>query len=201
MKGTVDPIRAHGAWVYLFASIGGGALLGSRGGVEPALLVGTGYAGAFLLVSALAVGPRRKLRQLGVGAALVVVAPLLALWAGAAPIFVTFSATAVVPAAGAVLLARRCGYLSSAALAVGIAAVVWAAPAVALAGRASAASATLLFVLLWLFFGWRSLRVAAPLRATTSWDRSDLRARGLREAGLAAVWTLVAVAGVQVGLG
>ena len=75
-------MRAHGAWVYLFASVAAGALVGAERGVERAMLVGTGFAGAFLVTAALVTGGRRKGRQVLVGSALAVLTPLAALWLG-----------------------------------------------------------------------------------------------------------------------
>lgn len=185
-----DPVRAHGAWIYLIASVGAGALVGVRRGVEPALLVGTGFAGGFLLVAALSTGGRGKVRQLVVGTGLVLLAPTAALWLGAERAFLAVASLALAPAIGAVTLARTRGSLSTSAIAVGIAALTLAAPAAAMAGGVPPVRAGLLFVLLWSFYAWRSTLVAAPLVAGGAWDREELRARGLREAGLAALWTL-----------
>ena len=195
-----DPMRAHGAWVYLFSSIGGGALLATGGGVELALLVGTGFAGAFMCTAALAVGVRRRRRQLLVGMAAALLAPLLALRLDAEPVFLVVAAAAVVPAVVAVLAAARLGSLSRVPLVAGIAALVTAGVAAALAGGASTGRAVALFVLLWTVFCWRSLRIAEPLNAGGKWDREALRARGLREAGFAALWTLAVVLGIRFGL-
>lgn len=186
----LDPVRAHGAWVYLFASVGAGAIVGAGRGVEPALLVGTGFSGAFLCAAALAVGVHRRHRQLLVGAAAMLLAPLAALWLGAEPAFLVVAAYAVALAAGAVLIAARLGSLSRPAMAIGIAAIASAAPAAAVSGGASAGRAAALFLLLWPFYCWRSLRLAASLEAQGAWDRDALRSRGLREATIAALWTL-----------
>jgi len=199
-KGTPDPTRAHGAWVYLFASVGAGALVGSGPGVERALCVGTGFAGAFLCTAALAVGASKKRRQLLLGVAVALGAPLIALWLGARPVFLVVAAGALLPAVVSVPLAEKFGFLSGAPLTTGIAALVMAAPAAALAGGASATQAIALFVLLWPFFAWRSLRVAAALKAGGTWNREELRARGLREAGIAAIWTLVVAVGLPFGI-
>jgi len=192
-----DPLRAHGAWVYLFVSVGAGALLGAGRGVEPALLVGTGFAGGFLCAAALVVGARRRRRQLLVGCATAFLAPLAALALGAEPAFLVLTAGAALPAVGAVLLASRFGFLSRAAVVTGIAALVLAAPAAAVSGGASASRAAVLFLLLWPFYCWRSMRLAEPLEAGARWDRDELRARGLREAGIAALWTLAVAVGLR----
>ncbi len=199
-KGAPDPTRAHGAWVYLLASVAAGTIMGAGHGVELALLVGTGFAGAFLCTAALAVGAGKKRGQLLVGVALAILAPVVALWMGAQPVFLAIAAGALVPAAGAVSLAARFGFLSGAPLTTGIAALVMAAPAVALAGGARAAQAIALFALLWPSFAWRSLRIAFALRAQGTWSREELRARGLREAAIAAAWTLAVAIGWPFGI-
>jgi len=192
-----DPMRAHGAWVDLFAAIGGGALVGAERGVEPALLVGTGFAGAFLVVAAVSVGVKRRLRQTLVGAGLALLAPLLALWLGAEPGFLVVMGCAAVVGAAAITLERSVGLLSRSTLIVGIAALALAAPASAVAGGAGAVRAALLFGLLWPVFAWRSLRVAATLPVGHPWNREELRARGLREAAIAALWTLFVAIGLR----
>jgi len=192
-----DPIRAHGAWIYLFCSVGAGALVGAGRGVEPALLVGTGFVGGFLAAAALEVGVTRKLRQAGIGVALALLAPLAALELGAERGFLWVAAGAAIPAVGALVLSRKLGFLSRAAVATGIAALALAAPAAAVAGGASTARSALLFTLLWCFFSWRSLRVAAPLEAGGEWKPDELRARGLREAALAALWSLAVAIGLR----
>jgi hypothetical protein len=183
-------MRAHGAWVYLFACVAAGALVDAGSRVEPAMLVGTGVIGAFLLTAAVSVGVRRKKRQLLTGASLVAIAPLMALCMDAKPVFLVVAALAVLPAGGAVVLQKKLGFLSRSALTVGIAAIALAAPIVAVAGGSSVQRGALLFVLLWLFFSWRTLRIAMPLAAGTPWHRAELRSFGLREAGIAAVWIL-----------
>ena len=188
-QGRPDPVRAHGAWIYLFASVAAGAMVGSHHGVEPAMLVGTGFVGAYLVAAAISFGARRKGRQLLIGASLVVLAPLTALWLDAEPIFLIVAAWAVLPAVTAVALEKTLGFLSRGALVMGIAALTLAAPVVAVAGGASGGRGLLLFGLLWPFFSWRTLGVAAPLAAGATWNRKELRSRGLSEAAIAAVWT------------
>ena len=185
-----DPMRAHGAWVYLFASVGSGAIVGASFGVERAMLAGTGFVGAFLTTAAISVGARRKRRQMLSGASLAIIAPLLALWFDANPHFLTVAAFAAPVAVAAVLLEKKLGFLSTPALIAGIGAISLAAPVVAVAGGASILRGGLLFGLLWPFYSWRALHVAAPLVAGATWERNELRSQGLREAGIAAMWTL-----------
>lgn len=192
-QGHPDPVRAHAAWIYLFASIASGALVGANHGVEPAMLAGTGFVGAFLVTAAISVGARRKVRQILVGASLAALAPVGALWLDAEPVFLAVAALAVLPAVAAVVLEKTLGFLSPTTLVVGIAALALAAPVAAVAGGASVERGALLFGLLWPFFSWRTLRVAAPLAGGAAWDREELRSRGLREAAIAGGWT-VAVA-------
>jgi hypothetical protein len=66
------------------------------------------------------------------------------------------------------------------------------APAEACAGGARHELGLVLLALLAPFFAWRTLRTRAALRQG-SFDRPKLRALGLREAALAAGWTLLAV--------
>jgi len=192
-----DPTRAHGAWVYLFVSIGAGAMLGAARGVEPALLIGTGFAGGFLGTAAVVVGVQRRRRQLLVGFATALFAPLVALWLGAEREFLWVAASAAIVGVAAVGLARWRGFLSRTAMITGIAALALAGPAAAVAGGAGAARATALFALIWPFYSWRSLRVGAWLEADEQPKRAEVRARGLREAAIAAVWTLTVVFGLR----
>ena len=190
-RGQPDPKRAHGAWIYLFASVGAGALVGAGERVEPLMLVGTGFVAAFLVAAGLSAGARRHGRQIVAGTALAALAPLTALWLGARPEFLVLAAAAVPIAVAAVVLEKKLGFLSRSALVSGIAALAMAAPVVAAAGGTTVARSALLFGSLWPFYCWRTLRIAAPLRAGAPWDPEKLRARGLREAAIAAVWTLV----------
>ncbi|HEB88808.1 MAG TPA: hypothetical protein ENI85_04485 [Deltaproteobacteria bacterium] len=188
-----DPSRAHGAWVQFFCSAAAGAMLGGRGGIEIPLLVGSGFAGAFLVGAALAVGLHRKARRFAGGLALTVAGPAGALLLGADPSFLVVAGATLAPALGAVWLAKRRGILSRATLLAATAAVVAVAPASALAGGASWTAAAVLFALLWPVFSWRGIRISARLEGSGSWDRAALRRSGLREAAIAAAWTVVAV--------
>ncbi len=193
--GLPDLSRAHGAWVYLFASIGGGALVGARAGVEVALLIGTAFTGGFLVTGALLRGPRRSVRQLMTGTLLAAGSPALALALGAERSFLWVGPLGALLALFCVVTARRRGLLSVPALVSGIAALTLASAATALAGGADLGHTALLFGALVFFFAWRSLRIAAPLRRVQGpWPADQLRRQGLREAGLAAVWTLAVVA-------
>jgi hypothetical protein len=190
-----DLSQAHGAWVYLFACVAAGSMIADGHRVEPPLLVGTGAAGMFLVATALAHGARRKRRQLVLGYVLAISMPLLALALGAEKDFVAIGPLAVVGAAGTIGLARLHGLLATSTIALGVATLSTCAPAVALAGGASATDAALAFALLASVFCWRSLRLAALARGQAPWPRAELRAQGLREAGMAAVWAMaVAVA-------
>ena len=102
-----DPIRAHGAWVYLFTSVGAGAMVGAQRGVETAMLVGTGFAGGLLGAAAVAVGLRGKARQLAIAGAAFLPGPLVALWLGAERGFLLVSACAAVAAFGAVAPGKK----------------------------------------------------------------------------------------------
>lgn len=186
----VDPMRAHGAWIYLFASIASGSLLGSQRAIELPMLVGTGFAGAYLVAAAIFVGVRRRTRQFLLGGSLMVVAPVGALVLGSEPRFLAVAALAALPAAAAVALTTRYGSLATSSLLMGIAAIVMAAPITAVAGGASLQRAALLFGLLASFFSWRTLRVAESLHDQPTWDRTQLKARGLHEAAVGAIWTL-----------
>ena len=163
------------------------------------MLVGTGFAGAYLCTAALAVGVRRKQRQFVVGAATALGAPLIALWLGAELAFLLATVCAVPAAAGAVAFASRFGFLSRVALTTGIAALTMAAPAAALSGGAGAQRAALLFLFLWPFYCWRSLRLVTSLETTSRWNRDELRARGLREAAVTALWTTAVAVGLRLG--
>ena len=45
VRHNFDPLRFHGAWVYLCVAVAAGAMLGRGYGVERAMLVGTGFVG------------------------------------------------------------------------------------------------------------------------------------------------------------
>ena len=190
-SGRLDPKRFHGAWIFLCESIGAGSLVGARHGVEPALLAGTACAGAFLVIAAISAGVRGRARQLLIGGALVVAAPILALMIGADSRFMMIAGAAIFPAGATVILARRHGFLSPIVLATGVAALAMAAPIAAMAGGASPSRATILFLILWSLFYWRSLIVASLAAGSLPWNADLLRTRGLREAALTASCSLV----------
>jgi hypothetical protein len=193
-----DPIRAHGAWVYLFCAVFAGVLVGARGRIEPALMVGTAFAGCFLAGGALAYGARRKWRRLVGGLALATVSGAGALLLGANSLFLVVAVCAAIPTVAAIVLARELGSLSAWTLMAGVGALAMAAPAAAAAGGASLTESALLLMLLWPFYAWRSLEVARPLLESGHWDVVALRRRGLREAWLAALWTVGVVVALSV---
>ncbi|MFC1758666.1 hypothetical protein ACFL2H_07850 [Planctomycetota bacterium] len=187
----LDPKRFHGAWIFLCESVGAGALVGGRNGVEPALLAGTACAGVFLIIAAASTGFRGKGQQVLTGVILALVAPLFALLMGADSRFVVVGALAILPAGATVVLARRFGFLSPIVLATGVAALAVAAPMAAVAGGASMSQAAILFSVLWALFYWRSLRVASLVAGNAPWNAQLLRTRGLREAAFTAACSLV----------
>ncbi len=191
-----DPRRVHGAWVYLFAATGAGALVGSGAGVLPALLAGTTFAGLFLLAVTLAIGLRGGHGPWAVGLGLSLLAPSSASWLGAQRDFLWTAFAAVLPAVVALAFALRHGWLAPSALACGVLALTLAAPAAARAGGASWSRALALFATLLVFFEWRTLRIALSLRPGSrieGLNAQALRAQGLREAGLALAWTTLSV--------
>jgi hypothetical protein len=185
----LDPMRAHGAWIYLCTSIAAGALIGANYGVEPAMLVGTSFAGAFLTLAGIAVGASRKRRQIVTGLGLAILATLGALTFHANPPYLIVISLAAIIAITTVILARRFGYLAHSTMLAGVAALAMAAPVSAVAGGATFARAALLFFLLWPVYSWRTFLVAAEF-TTGNCTTAQLRARGLREAALAALWSL-----------
>ena len=186
----LDPMRAHGAWIYLCTSIAAGALVGANYGVEPAMLVGTSFAGAFLVLAGIAVGVWRKRRQVVTGLSLAVFATIGALAFHANPQYLLVVAMAAVVAFITIILARRFGYLAHGTMLLGVAALAMAAPVAAVAGGATFFRAALLFCLLWPVYSWRTFLVAKEF-ASGNCTATQLRARGLREAAFAALWSLV----------
>jgi hypothetical protein len=184
-----DLLRAHGVWVWLAVSVASGALWAREALLVPALLAGTAHAGAFVLVAS-AFGRSGDARTCAKGAAIAVAASLLAVWLGAPRAFLALEALTLVPAAGALLAAGRFGPLSRPTLAAGALAVAMAAPVTACAGGVAPARAALLALLLAPFFAWRAQSVVVRPRTTSDGRRESLRARGLREAGFAAAWSL-----------
>ena len=189
-RGHPNPLRAHGAWIYLFAAIGAGAVVGADNGIEPPLLVGTGYVGVYRAMAAVSVGIEQRRQQFTSGVGLAVGSSLLATWLGADVRFLLPELLAIFPATATLLLEERVGYLARSTLVSGVSALVLAAPSVALAGGVSVQQAALLCGMLWFVFCWRTLRIAAPLRVNTAWDREQLRRQGLFEAALAAIWSI-----------
>lgn len=194
LSGMPDPLRSHGAWITLCISIAVGALVPERGLVELGLLVGTVFAGGFLVLSALAVGLRRTSRRAWLGLALAGASFVGALALGARPTFLVPLAAAVLCGSLGVELARSRGILDTPTLCVSLAPFTLAAPGVALATGGGIVQSLELFLALWSFACWRSIRVARSLRGAVSWDRTELRARGLREAAWSALWGIAIVA-------
>ena len=191
---TDIPIQcAHGAWVYLFCCVAAGSLIGSDDGVERPMLVGTAFAGVFMVAAALAVGVWRKWPQVAVGLLVATVGVWLASQLEQDLSFMVIASLAIFPAMATIFLCKTQGFLSPGALVCGVAAVVMAAPVTAVAGGVSPQFSALIFVNLGAFFCWRTLRIAAPLARSGKWDRQELRARGLREAAVSACWTLLVV--------
>jgi len=193
----LDPMRAHGAWIYLCTSIAAGALVGANFGVEPAMLVGTSFAGAFLMLAGISVGAWRKRRQVATGLGLAVFATLGALAFHANPQYLLVTGLAAVVALCTVFLARRYGYLAYVTMLFGVAALAMAAPVAAVAGGATIGRAALLFCLLWPVYSWRTFLVATEFTSGNC-TAIQLRARGLREAGVAALWSLVVALALRI---
>jgi hypothetical protein len=187
-----DPLRAHGAWVYLAVSILAGMLTVTPRGYAPAVLAGCGFVGVLVAVSSVATtGRRAGLGRLVVGSPLAIGSPLLALDLGAAPESLFVSLLAVPLALAAAYFASRQGFLSPGALAFGVTALVVSAPVAASAGGASPRSAFLILVTLAPFCFWRTWRLARELGR--GWTRERLARQGLVESALAVAWAAVAV--------
>jgi hypothetical protein len=124
---------------------------------------------------------------------------MAALWLDAESVFLSVATLALLPAAASIVAERKFGFLSNAALVTGVVSLTMAAPVVAAAGGAGWPQNATLFGLLSVVFCWRTMRVAKPLQAGAAWDRNELRARGLREAAITAVWTLAVVVALRAG--
>lgn len=188
-----DPIRAHGAWIFLSASVATGALAGSGNAVERGMLVGTGVVGGFMLASAMHVGFRHKQRNALVGGILTAAMPAAALALDPSAMFLVPMALAIFMATAAVLSGRTLGFLSRTTVVLGTAAIVTAAPVAAVAAGASLPRAFLLYGLMVVFCCWRSLRVLSDLGSGHDWTKARIRSRGLREAAATSVWSIMAV--------
>lgn len=189
-RGRPNPARAHGAWIYLLLSVASGVLLAVDQEIRYAVLVGAGFVGAFLAAAALSVPSRRSGRLVWFGAGTAAAGPAVALWFEADSRFLIVGGLAALLGGGAILLEKWFGFLSFTALAVGLAALAIAAPVSAIAGGAGLGRGAALFAFLWPFFCWRTFRIAAPLQSGEVWNRHALKARGLREAAIAAAWSL-----------
>jgi len=191
-----DPLRAHGAWVYLAVSILAGAFTATGRGFGPALLAGAGFVGLFVLAGSLAVIPHRAaLARIAVGLPLSFGSPLLALALGADSSFLAVGLIATVPALAAAYWASRSGFLSPGALAFGVTSLTVSAPAAASAGAAGPRSAVLILATLAPFFFWRTWRLARVLGQ--GWTRERFARRGLLESALAVAWAALAVSATR----
>lgn len=188
-----DPIRAHGAIVFLALSVLAGALSALGGGFVPALLAGVGFAGVFLIGSGLAIGIGRGWRRVAIGMALAVFAPLFAVDLGADPRFFAYGMLALFPAGLSAWFAERRGFQSPIALALGVCALVVAAPSAACAGGVTLSTSSVLLALLVPFYVWRTVHIRYRLTMAKDLDRARLRRIGQREAALAGAWTFLAV--------
>jgi hypothetical protein len=97
------------------------------------------------------------------------------------------------PMAASVWFATREGFQSAPALSFAVVGLAVAAPAAACAGGTRPGFGWLLLALLAPFFAWRTWHAREGLRGGAGWDRERLRRLGLREALLAAGWTLASV--------
>jgi len=192
-----DPLRAHGAWVYLIVSILAGAVTVWDRGWAAALLAGTGFVGVLVLASSLAIAGRRAaIARFVVGLLLGLGSPFLALTIGADRSFLVVGLVAIPPAVAAAYFASGQGFLSPGALSFGVTALVVAAPAAARAGGASPRPALVLLAVLAPFFFWRTWRLARAFGP--GWTRERLERRGLLESGIALAWAAVAVAATRI---
>jgi hypothetical protein len=189
-----DPLRAHGAWIYLIVSILAGAAVAPVDGRPAALLAGTGFVGVLVLASSLAIVRRKTvLPRFVIGLILSLVPPLLALTVGgAAPSFLVVGLVALPLAIAAGYFASSQGFQGPGALSFGVAALIVAAPVAASAGGASPRSAAGLFAVLAPVFFWRTWRLARQIGA--GWTLERLKRQGLLESAVALAWAVVAVA-------
>ena len=188
-----DPARAHGAWVYLLVSVLAGVLSARGNGSIAALFAGLAFVGVFVFVGALAVRPRPWRLRFVSGLALAIAATLAGLLLGADPMFLVYGMVALFPIAASVWFAMQHGFQSAPALAFGVMGLAVAAPAAACAGGTSPGLGFLLLGMLAPFFAWRTWHTRAALRGGEGWDRAKLKRLGLKEALLAATWTIVSV--------
>ncbi len=192
-----DPLRAHGAWVYLIVSILAGVLTVEVRGFAAALVAGSGFVGVFVLASSLAIVGRRAVRRRFVaGLLLTVGGPLLAVGLGADRSFLIVGLAAIPPALAAARFASTGGFLSPGALVCGVTALVVSAPAAASAGGASLLRALLILAVLAPFYSWRTWRLARKLGR--GWTRERFLRRGLVESAVAVAWAAAAVAVIRV---
>jgi hypothetical protein len=191
-----DPLRAHGAWVYLVVCILAGGLVVPDGDLAAALLAGSGFVGMFVLAGAVAVAGRgAALARSAVGLLLVAGAVVLALRFGARPWFGAVAAAAGLPALVAAWFARRQGFLSPGALSYGVTALVVSAPVAAWAGGATDGLALAIFASLAPVFFWRTWRLARAMGP--GWTKAQFQRRGLLESALAVAWAALAVVALR----
>lgn len=185
-----DPLRAHGAWVYLLASILAGTLTVGGRGLAPALATGGCFLGIFVSASSVAhVGRRGAILRLSLGLLLTTAFLAAALELGADRSFFAVALLTLPPLFFAAISAQTRGFLSPSALCSGVTALAVAAPAVACAGGASRRSVAFVLMALAPFFFWRTWRLAQTLGR--GWTRPRLRRRGLLESALAVGWAIL----------
>ena len=187
-----DPLRAHGAWVYLAVSIAAGTLTAGDRGYLPALLAGGAFAGAFVAAGSLAAVRRGvAVRRLALGLLVLIGSTYLAVRLGADRIFLPVSLLAAPPVVAAAYFAWRNSFLSPGALAWGVMPLAVSAPVAASAGGAPPAVALLMLATLAPFYFWRTWRLARALGP--GWNRERFERQGLIESALAVAWGAVAV--------
>lgn len=193
-----DPLRFHGAWIYLCVAVAAGTLIGHNHGVERGMLVGTGFVGGFMFLGALTARSTRRGREAIIGAVLMLVMPIGAFLLGGSNSFLWVIGGAALLAAGALVVAHRKGFLATSSVALGTAALSMAAPAAAIGAGANSLAAFVLYGMLWPYFCWRTLAVSHDRKAPRPLGkRPNLRQRGLREAALVTSWAFVAVVVVR----
>ena len=189
-----DPARAHGAWVFLLLSVLAGSITSARGGFAMAILAGAGFGGVFLLASAAAIrGKPGCVKRATIGLILSALSPICALALQADPLFLSHGAVAILPAALSGYFAEKYGFQSALTLTFAVTALVVAAPATACAGGASPLRAWTLLLLLVPFFAWRTCAIRRRIGRGDVRGRTALKRQGMIEAGLAIVWTGLAV--------
>ncbi|PIE22266.1 MAG: hypothetical protein CSA62_13240 [Planctomycetota bacterium] len=191
-----DPLRAHGAWVYLGLSVLAGLVLALPHHPVSSLAVGGIAVAGFILAGALA-RKRHKQRRLLISGILLLASTLLLFSRPIEPRVLAYAVPATLLLLVTAMLARRKGFFAPSTLACGVMLLALAAPACARAGGAPRVPSLLLLALLAPMFAWRCFHVRTGMLRGKISPKIGLRRVGMREAAVGLAWTTLSLAALH----